>query len=83
MSTVNYSLKHKGVRLIPAEPRLCVAIKQDSKSRILVAPIMKTTSNQIILDNNIERQISKTADGRNKWIEHSDVYDERYITPQS
>lgn len=64
-----------------SKPRLCVAIKQDSKSRILVAPIMKTTSNQIILDNNIERQISKTADGRNKWIEHSDVYEEKYITP--
>lgn len=66
-----------------SKPRLCVAIKEDSKNRIFVAPITKTTSNQVILDNDIERQISKTADGKNKWINRDDIYEVKYISPHS
>ncbi len=66
-----------------SKPRLCVAIKEDDKKRILIAPITKTTSNQVILDNDIERQISKAADGKNKWINRSDVYESKYISPHA
>ena len=65
-----------------SKPRLCIAVKEDSKKRILVAPLMSVTSNYVILDNNIDRQISKTADGRNKWIDRSDIYEDKYITPR-
>lgn len=65
-----------------SKPRLCIAVKEDNKKRILVAPVMKVTSNYVIFDNNIDRQISKTADGRNKWIDRSDIYEDKYISPR-
>lgn len=65
-----------------SKPRLCIAVKEDNKKRVLVAPLMKVTSNYVILDNNIDRQISKTADGRNKWVRHEDIYEDKYITPR-
>lgn len=65
-----------------SKPRLCIAVKEDSKQRVLVAPVMKATSNYVIFDNNIDRQISKTADGRNKWIDRNDIYEDKYILPR-
>ena len=64
-----------------SKPRLCIAVKEDNKKRVLVAPIMKVTSNYVILDNNIDRQISKTADGRNKWLDRNDIYEDKYFSP--
>ncbi|MDE5601612.1 MAG: hypothetical protein K2J16_03855 [Clostridia bacterium] len=66
-----------------SKPRLCVAVKEDDKKRVLVAPIMKNNSNYIILDNDIERQISKTSDGKNKWIDRNDIYEGKYIIPHA
>ena len=65
-----------------SKPRLCIAVKEDNKKRVLVAPVMKVTSNYVIFDNNIDRQISKTADGRNKWIGRDEIYEDKYITPR-
>lgn len=66
-----------------SKPRLCVAIKSDNKNRILVAPLMRTNTNYIILDNDIERQISKTADGKNKWVSRDEIYEDKYISPHA
>lgn len=65
-----------------SKPRLCIAIKDDSKNRLFVAPIYKTTSKQVVFDNDISRQISKTSDGKNKWISKDNVYEDKYMTPK-
>lgn len=64
------------------KPRMCVAIREDNKNRIFVAPIQKNVSNYIVFDNDINRQISKTSDGRNKWINRDDVYEVKYFSPE-
>ena len=66
-----------------SKPRLCVAIGVDKKKRVLVAPVLKNTSNDVILDNDIERQISKTERGRNKWLDRSDLYEAKIISPHA
>ena len=66
-----------------SKPRLCVAVKQDSKNRVLLAPLIKTTCNYVVLDNDIDRLISKTADGRNKWVNKDDIYEDKYISPHA
>ena len=65
-----------------SKPRLCIAVREDNKNRVMVAPLMKVTSNYVILDNNIDRQISRTSDGRNKWVKREDIYEDKYITPR-
>lgn len=65
-----------------SKPRLCIVIKEDNKQRLFVAPVYKTTSQQVIFDNNITRQISKSSDGRNKWISKDEVYEDKYIEPR-
>ena len=49
-----------------SKPRLCVAIYEGTKSRILVAPVNKREASEIILDKNIGRSISK---GHTKMID--------------
>ena len=44
---------------------------------------MKNTSNYVVLDNDIERQISKTSDGKNKWIARDEIYEDKYIVPHA
>lgn len=66
-----------------SKPRLCVAVKEDNKNRVFVAPIMKNTSNYVVLDNDIERQISKTSEGKNKWISRDEIYEDKYIVPHA
>lgn len=66
-----------------SKPRLCVAVKSDNKGRVLVAPIMPATSKYVVLDNDINRQISNTADGRNKWVNRSEIYEDKYVTPHA
>ena len=62
-----------------SKARLCVAIKEDQKGRIMVAPLYRRTSRTIILDRNIDRQISNTSDGRIRWIDRSDVYEQKLV----
>ena len=62
------------------KPRICVAIKEDDKNRIFVAPMLKTNSQTIILDKDINRQISNTSEGHCRWIDKSDVYETKTIS---
>ena len=59
-----------------SKPRLCVAISEGTKNRILVAPVNKRKTSEIILDKNIGRSISK---GHTKMIDRNDVYKSNYI----
>lgn len=58
-----------------AKPRLCVSVGVDSKGRLLVAPINKRDVSTIILDKQVDRQITP----RIKAIDKSDVYETKYI----
>ena len=57
------------------KPRLCVSVGVDSKGRLLVAPINKRDISTIILDKQVDRQVSP----RIKAIDKSDVYETKYI----
>lgn len=63
-----------------SKPRPVVVVDKNQKGRLLVAPLYNATSQQVVLDNNIGRQISKTADGKNKWITSSDLYETKYVS---
>ena len=65
-----------------SKPRLCIVVKEDAKHNLLVAPVYKTTSKQVVFDNDITRQISKTSEGKNKWIGKEAVYESKYIEPR-
>ena len=56
--------------------RLCVAITEDSKQRVMLAPVVKRTAKTMILDEDIERQIS---DRPVKWVNKNDIYERKYI----
>ena len=58
-----------------AKPRLSVVIDEDNKGRILCSPILPRTSKNIILDNDIDRQIGD----KRKWIDKSEIYETKYI----
>lgn len=62
-----------------SKPRLCVVTAKDNKGRLFVAPVYKKTSKTIVLDKQIDRQISKTSEGHNKWIDISDVYETKVL----
>lgn len=62
-----------------SKPRACVVTSKDNKGRLFVAPIYDKTTKTVVLDNQIDRQISKTSEGHNKWIDISDVYETKYI----
>lgn len=62
-----------------SKPRVCVVTAKDNKGRLFVAPVYKKTSKTIVLDKQIDRQISKTSEGHNKWIDISDVYETKVI----
>jgi len=57
------------------KPRLCVAFGIDNKQRIKVFPIRKRTTNSIIIDNNLDRQIESNY----RWLDKSDIYEIKYI----
>ena len=59
-----------------SKPRLCVAITEDSKQRVMLAPVVKRTAKTMILDEDIERQIS---DRPVKWVNKNDIYERKYI----
>ncbi|MBQ2710798.1 MAG: hypothetical protein IJF66_02510 [Clostridia bacterium] len=65
--------KHFGNSI--SKPRLCVAYGIDDKNRIRVFPIQKRTSKAVILDNNVERQVSSSY----RLLDKSDVYETKYI----
>ena len=44
-----------------------------------VAPLYRRTGRVIILDRNIDRQISNTSEGRVRWIDRSDVYEQKLV----
>lgn len=58
-----------------SKPRLCAVIDEDKYGRLYVAPIMERTSKSIILDNDYSRQIGD----KRKWIDRSNVYENKYI----
>lgn len=59
-----------------SKPRLCVAITEDSKQRVMLVPVVKRTTKSMILDEDIERQIS---DKPIKWVNKDDIYERKYI----
>ncbi len=59
-----------------SKPRLCVAIKEDSKNRVMLAPILGRKTKTMILDEDTGRQIS---DKPVKWVDKSDIYERKYI----
>lgn len=58
-----------------SKPRIGVVIATDEKNRLLVAPLNKRTTQAIILDNQINRQV----DERRAWIDKSEVYETKYV----
>ena len=65
-----------------SKPRLCIVVKKDAKHNLLVAPVYNATSKQVVFDNDITRQISKTSEGKNRWISKDEVYENKYIEPR-
>ena len=59
-----------------SKPRLCVAVTEDSKLRVMLAPVVKRTTKTMILDEDIERQVS---DIPVKWVNKDDIYERKYI----
>ena len=59
-----------------SKPRACVVIDFDTKGRVLVSPIEKRTSQSVILDKQIDRQIAN----KRKWIDRSEIYETKYIS---
>lgn len=59
-----------------SKPRLCVAVKEDTKQRIMLAPIVGRTTKTMILDEDTTRQIS---DRPVKWVDKNDIYERKYI----
>ena len=62
-----------------SKPRMCVAVQEDNKGRVLVAPLYKRTTKTMILDTEVGRQISSSRDGKAKYIDKSDIYERKYI----
>ena len=58
------------------KPRLCVAVTEDSKQRVMLAPVAKRTTKTMILDEDVERQVS---DKPVKWVNKDDIYERKYI----
>ena len=63
-----------------SKPRLCVAVLEDSKQRVMLAPVVKRTSKTMILDEDIERQIS---DRPVKWVDKNDIYERKYVNSKA
>lgn len=63
-----------------SKPRPCIVVNKNKTGQLFVAPLYKVTSQQVVLDNNIGRQISKTSDGKNKWIHSSDLYETKLVS---
>ena len=63
-----------------SKPRVAIVVKTRDNGELLVAPLYKTTSKQVVLDRDCGRQISKTGDGKNKWLTRDDIYDLRDVT---
>lgn len=59
-----------------SKPRLCIAVTEDSKQRVMIAPVVKRTTRAMILDEDIDRQVS---DRPVKWINKDDIYERKYI----
>ena len=63
--------KHFGNKI--SKPRAYVVIDEDPKNRLLVSPIEKRSSNCIILNNDITRQIGN----KKVWIDKSEIYENK------
>lgn len=63
-----------------SKPRLCVAVLEDSKQRVMLAPVVKRTTKTMILDEDIERQIS---DRPVKWVDKNDIYERKYVNSKA
>lgn len=59
-----------------SKPRLCVAFAEATKNLIMVAPINRRSTKNIILDKQPERQINPPV----KCIDKSDVYEPKYLS---
>ena len=59
-----------------SKPRLCVAVTEDDKQRVMLAPVVKRTAKTMLLDEDVDRQIS---DRPVKWVNKSDIYERKYV----
>ena len=59
-----------------SKPRLCVAVTEDDKQRVMLAPVVKRTAKTMLLDEDVDRQVS---DRPVKWVNKSDIYERKYI----
>lgn len=59
-----------------SKPRLCVAVTEDKKERVLLAPVVKRTTKTMILDEDVKRQISSKPV---KWVNKDNIYERKYI----
>ncbi len=57
------------------KPRLCVVVDEDDKDRVLVSPLYKRTTNVLVLDGALDRQVGE----KKKWIGKSEIYETKYI----
>ena len=58
------------------EPRFVVAVTEDDKQRVMLAPVVKRTAKTMLLDEDVDRQVS---DRPVKWVNKSDIYERKYI----
>ena len=72
--------KHFGNNI--SKPRLSVAYGEDSKGRIFVVPIKKREkeTKTIIFDKHIDRQASVNSHGKARYLDKSDVYEQKYVS---
>lgn len=59
-----------------SKPRLCVAVLEDNKKRVLLVPIVKRSTKTIVLDNDFNRQISNRPI---RFVDKNDIYERKYI----
>ena len=63
-----------------SKSRPVVVVDKRNDGKFFVAPLQHVTSKQVVLDNNIGYQVSKTADGKNKWISKNDIYETKNLS---
>ena len=65
-----------------SKPRLAVAYGENAKGNIFVVPIYERAgeTKTIVFDKNINRQASVNSHGKARYLDKSDVYEQKYVS---
>ncbi len=65
-----------------SKPRLAIAYGENSKGNIFVVPIYgrAAETKTIIFDKDINRQASVNSHGKARYLDKSDVYEQKYVS---